>query len=75
MTLYPPSETIQLWISRACHLHFPSFPILLPSCLDELAILNWDFVILQKNTAYYLAMDPKKGRRVRKREVPTDIVP
>ena len=32
-------------------------------------------LFLYKNAAYYLTMVPKKGRRVREIEVPTDSVP
>ena len=34
-------ETFLLWISMACWLHFSSCPILLPSCLEKLAIQSF----------------------------------
>ena len=34
-----------------------------------------DFVFYENAAAYYLTMGPKKGRRVRKLEVPTESVP
>ena len=29
------------WISRTCHLHFPSCPILLPSNLEKISVVSW----------------------------------
>ena len=34
-------ETVLLWVSTACQAHFHSYPILLPSCLEELPDLSW----------------------------------
>ena len=45
-TLYPNCgsanlEYILSWISTACWVHFQSCPVLLPSCLEKLAVLSW----------------------------------
>ena len=68
-TLYPDLgsahlETVLSWISTACWSHLPSCPILLQSCLKELAGRTHKQTVLESKPAWRKHYQPHLGRKV-----------